>query len=484
MKSPIVASLAVAMTTFVFAAPATALFIPPGGSIKFRPSGAQGVFTAPGGTDADGDVSITHRQRAPLTPSIVVSGDQQFLAMGLGNYDVDGDDAEHSPTAQLTLITTFLEVGDVNFIGSLGALGIVDSTRPHTTAGPDPATGLDTIGRFFIVEGTAPPAALFLGPGGRTADVDFSTGSGTGSDADNLLDGFNADLLSNFTTGAILATGSFVPAIGSGPNGGLVNFFFPSADTGMSYNGIFPASRLLIDGGAWFDLGITKGAGFQANTLGWDGSVTNYDAIPSAAKGDRFVFNTGWHATMDGVLQFQARPQLHTLIDEHFDIGQDVTNDLGFSTLANSPPGSVSIVTNIFKSTDGVLQLAQTNEVEPDPVSISKPLHLGDFFYVEFDYRFLTDGDLAILLDDTILETLTAPASGAGRDTFQFFFRAFELPDLALSSGLFDFELRLSGGPDSTILINDLYTSTNPEPSTLSLLALLAPMVFKRRRRR
>lgn len=107
----------------------------------------------------------------------------------------------------------------------------------------------------------------------------------------------------------------------------------------------------------------------------------------------------------------------------------------------------------------------------------------GQFLSVDFSYRFLTAGQLKIMLGGQIEDVIVAPYSGSGRDTYAEYNVTYDLAALGLT-GTTDFELLLTNpGGDPTINIGDIQLATTPEPATLALLTMGALAMLRRRRK-
>ena len=308
--------VATAAVTFLATTARAALFLPPVGDIKLKITAGSGVFAnqGDGATDSDGDVLISQRPRSPLGGSGQATiGDVDFTAGRITSFNVNGGPDQTVPDPDtLTFVATYLTIKRVESLGlNAFALGLEDDpVRAHETAGTDPLTGLDTIGRFFLYQDDKATTGVFTGGGGGPMDVDFSTASGVAAgDANNVASGFTADLLANFTSGTLLATGSFIPNSAldddPGPADEIFNILNPTPFPGIAFSGFIVGTNLLIDGGAWFDLGLLDRAGLQADLIGYDGTISDFDQLGSSLKGDRGVFDAGWQISVEDPIQFE-----------------------------------------------------------------------------------------------------------------------------------------------------------------------------------
>ena len=305
--------VATAAVTFLASTARAALFIPPVGDIKLKLTGGSGVFADLSGvgtpSDIDNDVALSQRPRSPLGGTGAAAiGDVDMTFGRITSFNVDGGpDTQIPQPTKLTFAATYLTINATQFVPLINTvvLGLGDDPdRPHQTAGVDPVTGLATIGRFFLFQDDKANTGVFNVPGGRPQDIDFSGGA---SDANNVVDGFTVDLLENFTSGILLATGSFIPDSGvdTAPADEIFNFLSPTPFGGIAFSGFVKGTELLIDGGKWFDRNLLDRAGLQADLIGYDGTINDFDDFGGALKGDRGVFEAGWQIVVEDPIQFE-----------------------------------------------------------------------------------------------------------------------------------------------------------------------------------
>ena len=94
---------------------------------------------------------------------------------------------------------------------------------------------------------------------------------------------------------------------------------------------------------------------------------------------------------------------------------------------------------------------------------------------------FATDGKLEILLGGVAFDTIYAPASGAGRESFATFQDSYNLADHGLVPGQLELEFRLSNSGDPVLYMDDMQIATQvPEPAVLGSLVLGLAMLRRR----
>ncbi len=188
--------------------------------------------------------------------------------------------------------------------------------------------------------------------------------------------------------------------------------------------------------------------------------------------GETLLFPDASYRDLDGdlltwELALRSMPQQHppqkVLIEEAFAPGQDVEADCGFCVSAQAS-GTAAIVTDPLDPSNAVLSLSDGIGA---PVSVSMDIDVLYDLNVSFDYRFLTEGKLHLLLDDSVLDIVLSPLPGAGFDTWASYAGSFPT-----TPGTRTFELRLSALDDPEIHIDNLrVTTTIPEP--VSALAVM-----------
>lgn len=236
--------------------------------------------------------------------------------------------------------------------------------------------------------------------------------------------------------------------------------------------------------------GATKGTGI---TWGYYGSTngSSWSAWGVGADGRALVNGDydGWSwGNCDTSTWAHLRPPTtpmkspRVILDVSFTAGQDVQTDLGFTVEANSASsGTVEIISDSNYAPTGVLRMADS---VGNPVSIAKSVEMDLLLDVEFDYRFLTDGKLKVMVGGATAATIPSPASGEGRDSFAHFDQTFDLSALGVSVGDNTFALELTNLGDPEILLDDLNVTTIPEPATIAVLALAGAALLRKRRRR
>src|SRR5690349_17673615 len=128
----------------MLASQAMAVFTPPVGDVKFKLTDAANVY------DPN---TLAPRGRTPLGGSGIQQGDVDFTAFRLTSYTVSGYSTPKVIPGTLTGVVTFLEIDSLTPLPGVLIAGIGDDqSRPHTTAGIDPLTGRQTIGRFFLFD--------------------------------------------------------------------------------------------------------------------------------------------------------------------------------------------------------------------------------------------------------------------------------------------------------------------------------------------
>lgn len=304
------------------------IFVPGQGEVKLKLTDASNFYSSGGAVsprtdlfpDGMTDAYFDNDYEAILNTELV--GSRNFTAFDVETISVDGSESAFAPGGvKLTGILTFMEVemavttvSPISGRQILMALGD-DESRPHQLAGSgtDPVSGNPTVGRFFLFQNDDSNAGDFAqtngmandGIGGTPSDVNFSSFLG-----DNVVDGFEIDLINNFTGGTLVATGSIVGQTNSAiPGGFIVDVLSESANAGVSWAGIIHDSDLLIDGGEWFEKGILDRATFQINQYGYDGTpgVTPLEGDPS-------VFAGGWQVSSEDPISFKAVPEPSTMI--------------------------------------------------------------------------------------------------------------------------------------------------------------------------
>ncbi|MBN1347123.1 MAG: hypothetical protein JXQ73_30810 [Phycisphaerae bacterium] len=159
----------------------------------------------------------------------------------------------------------------------------------------------------------------------------------------------------------------------------------------------------------------------------------------------------------------------------------DIEDDLGFEIGHNEEgDGVVDIVT--AGDHDFLLRMLDQGLEGDNAISIAKDLAIDSFLEIGFDYRFLTDGQLDLLLGDETLCTVIAPGSGIGRDSPGLFSMSFSLAEFGLIPGDYTLTMRLSNTGSSDLLIDNLVVSSVPEPTCLGFAVFLGLAVFRYRR--
>ena len=152
-----------------------------------------------------------------------------------------------------------------------------------------------------------------------------------------------------------------------------------------------------------------------------------------------------------------------------------------FDQIEPGSAGSITIVDDPGDPGNGLLKLYHPDGSEP--VSVSKGYITEPLLDLSFRYMFETDGKLEILLDGTPLDTIQAPAAGAGRDSFADFAQSYDLAGLGVSPGEHDLVLRLTNAGDPAFYLDDLEIVTQlPEPIS-AILLIAGGLALVRRRR-
>lgn len=280
---------------------AMAVFIPPSGDIKFKLTDGSNVYSSITGDTGSPDA----RQQ------ITVAGEQDFTEFRFSSYTIGSDPTPHLLPGTVTGIVSFLQVKANASLGlGINVLQLEDSTRPHQLAGGgiDPVTGNPTIGRFFLFDTSGNAGAGNFGTaGGQPADVDFSTGLGDQRVSSNGVNFFDIDGQTNFTnftdggdltTNTLLATGSIV-ALADGTISDVTDFNSPPA--GVFFTGSIGTRDLVIDGGLWYDMGLTQRGTFQINQIGY---LAGLSSFPN--QGDQNVFDGGWQVSSEDPVHVQV----------------------------------------------------------------------------------------------------------------------------------------------------------------------------------
>lgn len=156
------------------------------------------------------------------------------------------------------------------------------------------------------------------------------------------------------------------------------------------------------------------------------------------------------------------------VIDDGFAPGS-TPGALGYSSTIG-PSGVVEVIDDPGESGDGMLRLFDPGS---DPVHVRHAVAMDASIVIEMAYQFLTDGKLVVKLDGQIVDTIIAPADGAGRDVWDLYQHPLTLADLGLERGNHELSLELLGVGDPELLIDSLrVTSSIPEPA--AMIAMLA----------
>lgn len=162
-----------------------------------------------------------------------------------------------------------------------------------------------------------------------------------------------------------------------------------------------------------------------------------------------------------------------------FDVGSQVSDM--FDVANPGTAGSITVIAEPGNAANGVLQLSHPDGSEP--VSVSRTCSAEFLFELDFRYKFDTDGKLEIFLGGMLLDTLVAPASGPGRDSFDTFAGSYNLASFGLAPGEMPLQLRLTNPDDPVFYLDDMMIATRaPEPVSLILLALGAAFLPRRRK--
>jgi hypothetical protein len=159
--------------------------------------------------------------------------------------------------------------------------------------------------------------------------------------------------------------------------------------------------------------------------------------------------------------------------------GDQTVDGLGFSVEGTFyDNSSVAIIEDPLDSSNHVLEMEDPDAQDGYEVAISRRIdtYPADELDLGFDYRFLTDGKLEVLIDGVVEHTINAPDSGEGRDSF-----ASYADTLTVTPGINELTLKLSNVGDPSIHLDNM-TAAVPEPGTLALLGLAAPLALRRRR--
>ncbi len=103
-------------------------------------------------------------------------------------------------------------------------------------------------------------------------------------------------------------------------------------------------------------------------------------------------------------------------------------------------------------------------------IAVGKSVSTQGQLSVAFNYDFLADGKLQLLIGDDVVDTIFAPASGPGRNSFATYSRRLYVP-----VGVSSVNIRLVNEGDPTawlddISIQDANVAAVPEPSSIALL--------------
>jgi hypothetical protein len=159
----------------------------------------------------------------------------------------------------------------------------------------------------------------------------------------------------------------------------------------------------------------------------------------------------------------------------------------GFTITKDQTYGTVALVADDQIEGRSVLMLQDVGAEGERELSLSMSLNVDDsYLHVSFDYRFMTDGKLKILLQGHALDTLMSPEddpgySDPGRDTYASYDKWFNLTAMGITGGSSDLEFVLTNLGDPEIRLDGLTVQTVPEPGTM-MLVLGGLMLIGRRR--
>lgn len=208
-----------------------------------------------------------------------------------------------------------------------------------------------------------------------------------------------------------------------------------------------------------------------------DGKSIKYLYLwPEGLSGNQIAFHAVFSDGSEGIYVATITPEMDVLIDEEFPLDADVEADLGFTVKATSESAVVEIVDDPSNPDNGLLRLQSP---PGSSVSVSKVVSSGQLYSVCFAYKFVTEGKLEIILGDRTLDTIVAPESGPGRDSFAEYSASWILPFQDIVD-IVPFMLRLSNVDDPELFIDYLQVSTTsitPEPSNFAPVADSGPNI-------
>jgi len=163
-----------------------------------------------------------------------------------------------------------------------------------------------------------------------------------------------------------------------------------------------------------------------------------------------------FYRTGYGTLTHAGDP-LDYVILAGFDLAQNPTTDLGLTLSASGGTAQQLTDPSPQHPSNGVLSLAHPSG---SPVRVSRVVTLADGAEIGFDYRFGAAGQLIVTVGGQMIDTLTAPASGAGRDSLTSYRRVLKLASAGLAPGNHSVQLELNGSGATQGWIDNLIVTT------------------------
>ncbi len=198
---------------------------------------------------------------------------------------------------------------------------------------------------------------------------------------------------------------------------------------------------------------------------------SNVLVVPNPGAGRPYraedFFRTGY-----GTLTHAGDPVKFAVL-QGFDMDQAAT---GFQATGN---GTVAKVSDPLpgQSGNGVLKFTRTTGT----LSASQQMTLDELFSLWFDWRFAEAGSVVLMLDGQVLDTINAPAVGAGLSAFDQYRQDFALADYGLLPGTYALDFQFVSGQTFWLDNVIVTTASIPEPITLPLLGAIGIALMRRR---
>lgn len=172
-----------------------------------------------------------------------------------------------------------------------------------------------------------------------------------------------------------------------------------------------------------------------------------------AVSGDRIVLDVKLSDNSMGIYLAEWSGKSIPLF-ETFPLGADLLDDLKWHSSSATGTGLAEIAADPADSANGALRLYDSAGSGVEVVAFRSAVFNSLTHEVSFNYNFQTDGKLKLLIDGTLIDTISSPGGGGGWVSYE---NTIDLDSYGLTTGAHEVALKMvDSGGDPEVFIDDL----------------------------